>query len=113
MVDPDYCPDRGDIVWLDFNPQKGHEQMSRRPAIVLSPLKYNKKIGLALFCPITSQIKDYPFEVKLPSQSKIQGVIISDQVKSLDWKIRNIEFIEKANYVIITKTILKLSSILN
>ena len=83
-----YIPLRGDIVWLEFNPQAGHEQAGRRPALVISPKIYNQKAGLALFCPITSQIKGYPFEVKIPANLKIEGVILCDQIKSLDWKMR-------------------------
>ena len=96
MVKSDYIPNRGDIVWLDFNPQLGHEQRGRRPAIVLSHKKYNEKIGLDIFCPITSKQKGYPFEVVIKGL-KIDGSILSDQVKSLDWKIRNIEYIERVN----------------
>ena len=95
MVKKAYIPERGDLVWLDFSPQAGHEQRGKRPAIVLSPKEYNGKVGLALFCPITSKEKGYPFEVKIKTK-KLDGVIIADQVKSLDWKIRNIEFVEKA-----------------
>lgn len=87
-----YIPGRGDIVWLNFDPHAGHEQKGKRPALVLSPLEYNRKTGLAILCPVTSQIKGYPFEVKINSK-KIAGVILSDQIKSLDWKIRKIEFI--------------------
>lgn len=90
-----YCPDRGDIVWLDYDPQLGHEQSGKRPAIVFSPIAYNKKIGLALFFPITSQIKGYPFEVRIKLK-KIDGVILSDQIKNLDWRARKIKYIEKA-----------------
>lgn len=86
-----YIPNRGDVVWITFNPQAGHEQAGRRPAIVLSPKTYNGKVGLALLCPITNQIKGYPFEVMLPEGFSISGVILSDQVKSLDWKARNAE----------------------
>lgn len=82
-----YCPKRGDIVWLTFNPQAGH-----RPALVLSPEAYNRKVGLALFCPITSQVKGYPFEVQIPSGHPITGVVLADQVKSLDWKARQTSF---------------------
>jgi mRNA interferase MazF len=89
-----YVPEKGDIVWLDFTPQLGHEQRGRRPAIVLSKKAYNEKIGLAIFCPITSKEKGYPFEVKV-SGKKISGCVLSDQVKSLDWVERNIEYIEK------------------
>lgn len=86
-----YVPERGDLVWLTFNPQAGHEQAGRRPAVVLSPAAYNGKVGLAIFCPITSQVKGYPFEVALPEGLPINGVILADQVKSLDWKVRQAE----------------------
>ncbi|HPG00830.1 MAG TPA: endoribonuclease MazF [Kiritimatiellia bacterium] len=87
-----YCPQRGDVVWLSFNPQAGHEQAGHRPAVVLSPREYNRKVGLALFCPITSQVKGYPFEVALPSDLPLAGVVLSDQVKSLDWRSRKARF---------------------
>ncbi|QCO39468.1 endoribonuclease MazF [Leptospira interrogans] len=93
-----YTPEKGDIVWLNFTPQAGHEQKGRRPALVLSPKEYNSKTGLAIFCPITSKIKDYPFEVLIKSK-KIDGVILSDQVKNLDWTIREAKFIESINKV--------------
>ena len=83
-----YVPARGDVVWITFNPQAGHEQAGRRPALVLSPSSYNRKVGLAILCPITSQVKGYPFEVTIPAGSNLGGVILSDQVKSLDWRIR-------------------------
>jgi mRNA interferase MazF len=83
-----YCPKRGDAVWISFNPQAGHEQAGRRPALVLSPEAYNRKVGLALLCPITSRIKGYPFEVRIPDGLPAEGVILSDQVKSLDWRAR-------------------------
>jgi len=90
-----YIPERGDIVWLNFTPQTGHEQMGRRPAIVISPIGYNEKVGLGLFCPITSKEKGYPFEVMIRNK-KIEGVVLSDQIKSLDWDKREIEFIIKS-----------------
>ena len=83
-----YVPDRGDAVWLDFDPQAGHEQAGRRPAIVLSPAGYNRKVGLAIFCPVSTRVKGYPFEVPLPAGLRIQGVILADQLKSLDWRVR-------------------------
>jgi len=83
-------PERGDVVWLDFNPQTGREQAGRRPAVVLSPREYNKRSGLALLCPVTSRIKNYPFEVRLPETSGIRGVILCDQIKSLDWSARKL-----------------------
>lgn len=87
-----YVPQRGDIVWLSFSRQLGHEQAGRRPAVVLSPRAYNGKVGLALCCPITSQAKGYPFEVAVSSGVGVTGVVLSDQVKSLDWRARRAEF---------------------
>ena len=86
-------PERGDAVWIDFNPQAGSEQAGRRPALVLSPGAYNGKVGLALLCPITRQVKGYPFEVVIPPGLNVAGVILSDQVKSLDWRARNAEVV--------------------
>ena len=83
-----YVPDTGDVVWVDFDPQAGREQAGRRPAVVLSPAAYNSRAGLALACPITSHAKGYPFEVPLPAGFKVQGVILSDHLKSIDWKAR-------------------------
>jgi mRNA interferase MazF len=87
-----YVPKRGDFVWLTFDPQAGHEQSGRRPAFVLSPEAYNRKTGLFLACPVTSKIKGYPFEVALPDGLPVSGVILADQIKSLDWKARKAEF---------------------
>ncbi|GMR24152.1 MAG: endoribonuclease MazF [Acidobacteriota bacterium] len=83
-----YAPDRGEIVWLHFDPQAGHEQSGRRPAIVVSPAAYNRKVGLGLFCPITNRVKGYPYEVLLPDGLDVSGAVLSDQIKSLDWKAR-------------------------
>lgn len=91
--DAAFVPNRGDAVWLDFDPQAGHEQRGRRPAVVLSPRAYNAKVGLALVCPITSRRKGYPFEVAIPAKLAVSGVILSDQIKSLDWQARNAELI--------------------
>jgi mRNA interferase MazF len=87
-----YIPDSGDIVWITFNPQAGHEQAGHRPALVLSPKAYNEKVGLAILCPVISQVKGYPFEVLIPDGLEVNGAILSDQVKSLDWKARKAEF---------------------
>jgi mRNA interferase MazF len=84
-----HAPERGDLVWLQFNPQAGSEQAGRRPALVVSPGSYNKKVGLALVCPITSRLKGYPFEVELPRDLEAKGAILCDQVKSLDWRARH------------------------
>lgn len=83
-----YVPERGDVVWLQFDPQAGHEQAGERPALVVSPAAYNGKVGLALLCPITTHIKDYPFEVQLPAGLRVRGAVLADQVKSLDWRAR-------------------------
>ena len=91
MVDREYIPDAGDIVWVDFTPQAGHQQAGRRPALVLSPKIYNDKAGLAVMCPITSRVKGYPFEVAIVRSGPIQGVVLSDQLKSLDWRQRKAE----------------------
>jgi mRNA interferase MazF len=91
-----YVPDRGDVVWLQFNPRAGHEQSGRRPALVVSPKIYNQKVGLALFCPITTQIKGYPFEVLLPEGLKASGAVLADQVRSLDWRVRKAKRLTKA-----------------
>ena len=87
-----YVPERGDVVWISLNPQVGHEQAGRRPAVVVSPRSYNAKVGLGLFCPITSHAKGYPFEVSLPAGLPVSGVVLADQVKSLDWRVRQAEF---------------------
>ena len=88
-----YAPKRGDVVWLHFNPQMGHEQAGRRPAVVLSPEGYNLKTSLALFCPVTNQVKGYPFETPLPAALPVAGVALCDQIKSLDWLARKAEFV--------------------
>ena len=88
-----YLPRRGDVVWLTFDPQAGHEQAGRRPAVVLSPANYNDRSSLALVVPLTKQVKGYPFEVPLPVSFPIKGVALADQLKSLDWRARNAEFI--------------------
>lgn len=88
-----YVPRRGDAIWLHFSPHAGHEQAGRRPAIVVSPVSYNRRAGLALVCPITSRVKGYPFETALPAGLSIQGVVLADQARSLDWSARRAEFI--------------------
>ena len=94
MVDAKaYVPRRGDVVWITLNPQAGHEQAGRRPAAVLSPEEYNGKVGLAILCPVTNQVKGFPFEVRIPADLPISGAILADQVKSLDWRVRNADLI--------------------
>ena len=86
-------PERGDLVWIDFDPQSGREQAGRRPALVLTPADYNRLVGLAVFCPVTTQIKGYPFETALPRGLPVQGVVLADHVRSLDWRARRADFI--------------------
>ena len=107
-----FIPHRGDVVWIDMQPQAGHEQAGRRPAIILSPKAYNGKVGLALLCPITNQVKGYPFEVAIPSGLKVTGVVLADQVKSLDWKIRNAEFCDKLPEAVVLEILKKLETLL-
>ena len=89
----EYIPQRGDVVWINFNPQAGHEQAGHRPAVVLSPRTYNDKTHLAILCPITNRVKGYPFEVAIPVGLEVKGVILADQIKSMDWRARNAELI--------------------
>src|SRR6266540_2846820 len=106
-------PESGDIIWITFNPQAGHEQAGRRPALVLSPAAYNAKVGLAILCPITSQIKGYPFEVVLPTGLAVTGAILSDQVKSLDWRARNATLICALPPATITEVLQKLNALVS
>ncbi|MDZ7319341.1 MAG: endoribonuclease MazF [candidate division KSB1 bacterium] len=107
-----YVPDRGDVIWIRLDPQAGHEQAGRRPVLVLSPAAYNGIVGLAILCPITNQMKGYPFEVAIPSDLKVSGVILSDQAKCLDWQARNAEFICKLPAKITTDVLKKLSTLI-
>jgi mRNA interferase MazF len=108
-----FIPTRGHIIWMDFDPQSGHEQAGRRPALVVSPSAYNEKIGLALLCPITNQAKGYPFEVALPKGIGVSGVILADQIKSLDWKSRNAEFNCSAPQEVVNLVLDKLATLLS
>ena len=108
-----YVPNRGDAVWISFDPRVGHEQAGRRPAIVLSPEAYNSKVGLVILCPITNQIKGYPFEVVIPPGYKAGGVVLADQAKSLDWRVRKAEFICALPKVVILEVLDKLGTLLS
>jgi len=108
-----YVPERGDVVWLTFTPQAGHEQAGRRPAVVRSPSAYNRRVGLALFCPITNQQKGYPFEVVLPEDVGVTGVILADQVKNLDWRSRNAVFLATLPATVITDVLHKLLTLVS
>jgi mRNA interferase MazF len=107
-----YVPDRGDIVWLQFNPQAGHEQAGHRPALVLSPSSYNRLSGLMLCCPMTSQKKGYPFEVVIGDEPERISVVLADQVKSLDWKMRKAVKKGIASSEVIAETLSKLQALL-
>lgn len=112
MVAREYVPDAGDLVWVDFTPQAGREQAGRRPAVVLSPRSYNEKAGLAVLCPITSQSKGYPFEVALLVGSRVRGVILSDHIKSLDWRERKVEKAGRLAPSILSEILERVSSLL-
>jgi len=107
-----YVPERGDVVWIALNPRAGHEQAGRRPAVVLSPAPYNDKVGLALLCPIRRQVKGYPFEVDIPSGLAVSGVTLADQVKSLDWRIREAEFAGALPVETVAEVLAKLDTLL-
>ena len=108
-----YTPERGDAVWINFDPQAGHEQAGRRPAVVLSPSAYNVKVGLAILCPITNRPKGYPFEVAIPPGLPVTGVILADQVKSLDWRVRKAEFISRIPDAQVAGTLKLIQSLLH
>jgi mRNA interferase MazF len=108
----DYVPQRGHVIWLDFDPQTGHEQAGRRPALVLSPAGYNRPSGLAVLCPLTRRKKGYSFEVSLPKGLPISGVVLADQVKNLDWKQRRASYICQIPAEILEDVIEKLSTLL-
>ena len=107
-----YIPDRGDIVWVQFTPQAGHEQAGERPAIIVSPAAYNQNTTLALMCPITSRAKGYPFEVALPDDLEISGVVLADQIKNLDWQARNARLARKASHEVINEVLAKIKILL-
>jgi mRNA interferase MazF len=108
-----YIPDRGDFIWLDFDPQTGHEQAGRRPALVLSARSYNDKAGLVLCCPITSQVKGYVFEVPLPPGGTVSGTVLADQLKSLAWRERKAKRIAKSSEPILQAVLAKVLLLLN
>ena len=106
-----YIPEMGDIVWLNFTPQIGHEQAGRRPAVVLSPQAYNSKTGLLVCVPITGQIKGYPFEVLL-SGGEVSGAALADQVKSLDWRSRQAQYKGKISSIEMQQIKAKIAALL-
>jgi mRNA interferase MazF len=107
-----YVPERGDVVWLDFDPHAGHEQAKRRPAVVLSPAAYNARTSLAICCPVTSQVKGYPFEVALPADLEVEGVVLADQVRSLDWRARHATYLGALPNAVVAQVIAKARALL-
>ncbi len=107
-----YAPERGDVVWLQFTPQAGHEQAGRSPAVTLSPRSYNDKVGLGLFCPVTSHQKGYPFEVCFPGGLPVNGVALCDQVKSLDWETRQAQFVCRLPEITVAEIMAKVQTLL-
>lgn len=108
-----YIPKKGDLIWINFNPQSGHEQAGRRPALVISSNLYNRKVGLVLLCPITSKVNGYPFEVVIPEGLSISGVVLADQAKSFDYKTRQAEFICQAPTELLVTVIDTLTKLLH
>ena len=106
-----YVPARGDVVWLQFNPQAGNEQADHRPALVISPKAYNGRVGFAVFCPLTTQIKGYPFEVALPPGTKAEGAVLADQVKSLDWRARQAKKFDEVSDEILQEVLAKIGTL--
>ena len=113
MNGPSYVPERGDLVWISFSPQAGHEQAGRRPGLVISPGAYNGKVGLAILCPLTGQEKGYPFEVRLPAGLPLSGVVLSDQVKSLDWRARRAEWAARVPDGVVQEVLQKLATLVD
>lgn len=105
---PSFVPERGDVVKMSFDPQSGHEQAGWRPALVVSPSAYNRASSLALLCPITSRAKGYPFEVALPDDLAITGVILTDQIRSLDWRARKARFVTHVPDAVVREVLARL-----
>jgi mRNA interferase MazF len=107
-----YIPEHGDVVWINFDPQIGHEQRGRRPALVLSHFSYNSRTKLAVFCPITNQAKGYPFEIPIPTGLEVNGVILVDQIKNLDWQERNAAFLCKMPSTVLQRVVTRLNTLI-
>jgi mRNA interferase MazF len=112
VISEPYCPEVGDLVWIEFDPQQGREQRGRRPALVLTPRRYNRRSGLCVLCPITSQQKGYPFEVAIPAGHPVAGAILSDQVKSLSWQRRGAAFVGRAPAAVLDEARGKIKALL-
>jgi len=108
----DYIPERGDLIWLQFDPQAGREQGGRRPALVLSRSAYNGRTGRALCCPITSQVKGYPYEVLLATNCPVHGVVLADHLKNLDWRARKADFIAATTEAVVVEVVAKAETLM-
>ena len=108
-----YVPARGDLVWLQFNPQAGHEQAGHRPALVVSPSSYNRRVGLAVCCPVTSRVKGYPFAALLPKGLGVEGAVLSDQLKSVDWRVRKARRIGSVPTDVLQETVGKILALVD
>lgn len=113
VIQESWCPRRGDIVWIEFDSARGHEQAGRRPALIVSPELYNRRVGLALVCPVTSMEKGYPFEIRIPGNLPISGVILSDQVKSIDWRERDVQHISRLPSYVLKEVLDKIAFLLS
>ena len=112
MVDTEYVPERGDLIWIEFMPQAGHEQSGRRPALVLSPSDYNLRRGLALVCPISTRVGGFRFEVPVQTDVGITGVVLSDQIKSVDWRARYARYAGTASHDVVDEVIARIETLL-
>ena len=112
MKSGEYCPEAGDFIWIDLDPTVGHEQSGRRPAIVLSPRSYNAAAGLCVFCPITSRVRNYPFEAMLPDNAGLNGVVLADQPRSISWEKRPIRHAGRASAIVLTEVRERLAVVL-
>jgi mRNA interferase MazF len=108
----DYVPGRGDVLWVNFTPQSRHEQGGCRPALTMSPRSYNGRVGSALICPITSQVKGYPFEVGLPPGGLVSGVVLADQIRSVDWRAREARFDSRLAPQVVNEVLMKVQTLL-
>lgn len=112
MARASYVPQRGDFVWLDLNPRIGHEQAGHRPALVLSPMVFNRKSGLCVVCPATSRPKGYPFEVPYPEADDPHTVILAEHVRCVDWRARRIRFSHQATPKVLNEVVAKLDALI-
>jgi mRNA interferase MazF len=112
MTERTYVPDRGDFVWLDFNPTSGSEQAGHRPPIVLTPKAYNGRTGLCVVCPATLRAKGYAFGVPNPSKQEPNSVIVADQIRTVDWRVRDIKFIHKVAPGILDQVVARIEALI-